>query len=250
MSAQIEQIVSKCSVCQSNRNENCREPLTSHDIPNQVWSKVGTDLFEYKKRHYVVCVDYFSKFPELEKIEDQTSKCVVDALKRIFSCQGIPNVVMSDNGPCYQSSVFREFANSWGFQHITSSPGHSQSNGQAENYVKTLKSLLKNAELGKTDFRLAILEYRTMPIDGLNKSPSEVLYGRQLRTLLPSTKSFLKAKGSDDVFERLLDRQHSQKYYVDQNKHSLKPLNDSDSVRFKLNEKWVPGVVDHKHSDM
>ena len=64
---------------------------------------------------------------------------------------------MSDIGPHFDSSVMKEFANTYGFQHITSSPHYPQSNGLAERTVKTMKGLLKHT----TDPHLALLSYRS-----------------------------------------------------------------------------------------
>ena len=50
---------------------------------------------------------------------------------------------MSDNGPQFDSKEMEQFAKSYCFQHITSSPHYHQSNGLAERMVKTVKSLLR-----------------------------------------------------------------------------------------------------------
>ena len=55
-------------------------------------------------------------------------------------------MVVSDNRPQYTSEEFQEFANRYGFAHITSSPHYPQSNGQAERTVRTVKKLLRLSE--------------------------------------------------------------------------------------------------------
>ena len=62
-------------------------------------------------------------------------------MKSIFARHGIPEVLMSDNGP--HNYVFAEFPKNYGFNHITSSPRYPQSNGEAEWAAKTIKQLLK-----------------------------------------------------------------------------------------------------------
>ena len=44
-------------------------------------------------------VDYFSRWPEVRKLSSTTSKGVIEAFKSIFSGQGIPQTLISDNGP-------------------------------------------------------------------------------------------------------------------------------------------------------
>uniref|UniRef100_A0A1X7SXP0 Integrase catalytic domain-containing protein n=1 Tax=Amphimedon queenslandica TaxID=400682 RepID=A0A1X7SXP0_AMPQE len=46
----------------------------------------------------------------------------------VLKRHGIPREVVSDNGPQYASSLFKEFSNQYGFHHNTSSPRYPQAN--------------------------------------------------------------------------------------------------------------------------
>ena len=108
MSAQIEDIVSKCAICNEHENSNPREPLLSHPLPGRPWAKVGTDMFHFNGAEYLLTVDYFSKFPEITRLSDTTSHGVITGLKSVFARHGIPDVVISDNGlqyACAESNV-------------------------------------------------------------------------------------------------------------------------------------------------
>ncbi|CAG2227622.1 EIPR1 [Mytilus edulis] len=86
--------------------------------------------------------DYYSLYLEVHKLHGTTSTTVINKLKGTFSRLGIPETVVSDNGPQYSSQEFSEFANKWDFKHVTSSPHYPQSNGLAEKTgSKPLKSL-------------------------------------------------------------------------------------------------------------
>ena len=85
--------------------------------------------------------DYYSNFIEVERINKVTTRGVIKVLKSIFSRYGAPDVLISDNGPQFDSAEFAAFGKTWKFQHQTSSPGYPQSNGKAENAVKTIKQL-------------------------------------------------------------------------------------------------------------
>lgn len=108
----------------------------------------------------------------------------------MFARFGIPQTVISDNGPCYSSQEFRGFAHAWDFEHTTSSPLYLQSNGLAEKTVQTVKALMDKAHAQRIDPYLSLLEYRNTPVDGL-KSPAQLLMSRRLRSILPSTEKQL-----------------------------------------------------------
>ena len=65
---------------------------------------------------------------------------------------GLLNTVFSDNGLPYYSHEFSKFAEEFDFEHVTSSPGFPQSNGRAENAVKTAKRLLTNRKQVQTKY--------------------------------------------------------------------------------------------------
>ena len=81
-----------------------------HEIPSRPWQKIGTDLFFFDQRHYLITVDYYSSFFEVDKLEITDSRTVIEQLKMQFSRHGISEVVISDNGPQYASTEFAKFA--------------------------------------------------------------------------------------------------------------------------------------------
>ena len=88
----------------------------------------------------------------------------------------IPEVVRSDNGTQYSSRRFKRFAESWRFQHITSSPEYPKPNGMMERYVQVIKNMLTKAENSGQDPYLMMLEARNISLDGL-ATPAQLVYG-------------------------------------------------------------------------
>lgn len=150
-------------------------------LPDYPWQMVGSDLFQIKNDHYLLVVDYFSRYPEVVKLRSTTTSAVILAMKSVFSRHGIPEIVRSDNGPQYSSREFKEFSESYTFRHVTSSPHFPQSNGITKRMVKTTKRLLRRSD----DPYLALLNYRSTPIPWCGLSPAELLMGRHLRATLP-----------------------------------------------------------------
>ncbi|KAJ0174696.1 hypothetical protein K1T71_009804 [Dendrolimus kikuchii] len=184
MTRDIEMYVKRCVTCKEHSNSPSKEPLMPIHIPELPWHKVGSDIFEFKNKHFLLLVDYYSNFVEVCKLNDLTSNTVIQRMKEIFSRYGIPSELMTDNGTQFSSREFKNFTKIWGFNHITSSPNYAQSNGKSERAVQTVKKLLKKSILSNSDFNLALLNYRNTPRDGLS-SPAQLLMGRTLRCQLP-----------------------------------------------------------------
>ena len=118
----------------------------------------------------------------------------------------------SDNGPHFQGH-YCQFAEEYGFSHVTSSPNYPHSNGFIESQVKSIKRALKKAKRSNSDPNIALLCLRATPIDNKLPSLAELLLGRQVQDNLPR-----KIKGDhthDDAISRLQERQVQHKYYHD-----------------------------------
>ena len=140
----IEQMVKTCSICQEALPEQPKEPMILSDVPPRAWHTVGADLFYSKGTEYLLVSDYYSKFPFVRRLPAKcTSAAVILQLKQIFSEQGIPQIVRTDNGPQFNSKDFSEFSSVYGFKHVTSSPHYPRSNGFIESQVKIVKRTLE-----------------------------------------------------------------------------------------------------------
>jgi len=77
----------------------------------------------------LVTIDHFSDFYEIDRLPSIQSSAVVQVTKQHFARHGIPHTLLTDNGSQITSDLFKEFAKQYQFNHITSSPYWSQSNG-------------------------------------------------------------------------------------------------------------------------
>ena len=158
------------------------------EIPCRPWQVIAQDLFFLHYKHYLVTVDYYSDFWKLDYLSDTSSATLIEHTKAHFARYGIPDKVISDNGPQFRSQEYASFAKAWDFTHITSSPYHNQSNGKVEAAVKIAKILL-HKDYG--DPYLAMLNWWNTPTESSEYSPSQKLHSRRTRTLLPTTVTLL-----------------------------------------------------------
>jgi len=162
--------------CLSKTTTPNREPLLSTCLPLYPCERIATNLFELDGFTYLIVVDYYSRFKEVQKLTSTTSSSVITHLKAIFARFGIPAEMVSDNGPQFNSEEIHQFSKSYGFKHITTSPYYPQANGLAERAVRTAKQLLQHSP----DPYKALLNYRATPMPWCSFSPAELLMGRRI----------------------------------------------------------------------
>ena len=128
----------------------------------------------YGHKQYLITVDHYSDFYNLDELVDTLSTTVIKLTKSQFARHGIPPRCLTDNGPQFVSHEYKQFAQTFGFEHITSSPYWSRSNGKAEAAVSDAKSILKKSP----HMYLALLNIRNTPPRGHSFSPDQRLMGK------------------------------------------------------------------------
>ncbi|GFX40590.1 retrovirus-related Pol polyprotein from transposon 412 [Trichonephila clavipes] len=127
-----------------------------------------------------------SKFPEAIPVSDISSVSVTDALLNIFSRMGFPREIQCDQGTSFTSALTTEFFERFGILVRHSSVYHPQSN-PVERFHRTLKRLLRVLCLdagSEWDKHLPsiLLALRAVCYESTGYTPSELVYGKNLRT--------------------------------------------------------------------
>ena len=86
MAEDIQRITKGCRVCELDGPAQRKEKGMSHEIPAQLWGKVGVDLFHCKGRNYIIIVDYLSDFLEITELPHINSLGVIEAMKQHAVC--------------------------------------------------------------------------------------------------------------------------------------------------------------------
>ena len=201
----LDKVVKSCDICQEMQPSQQKEPLQPHDIPTSPWTKLATDLFSLHGEEYLVITDYYSKYPIVNRLNNTKSETVAKAVSATFSLFGPPQIILSDNGPQYTGEPFQSMCEKWVINRITASPRYPRSNGLAERTVRTVKTLLTKCKKSKQDIQLALLQLRATPIDSKLPLPAEILFGRPIRTTLPSFHNTL-GHAPEETFPTLQDK--------------------------------------------
>ena len=97
-----------------------------------------------QKKQLLVAMDYFSKWIEAEAFASIKDRDVTRFIWKNIVCRfGILKSIVSDNGPQFDSRVYRDFFQELKIQNLYSTPQYPQSNDQAEASNKTLLTALK-----------------------------------------------------------------------------------------------------------
>ena len=151
----MKDYIAKCEVCATYQKEQPKEPLICYKIPSHPWETVGSNMFHFEIKDYLCTVDYYSNYFEVDSRKDKAE--ITQVVKRQFERHGIPNRLVSDNGPPFNSFEFQHFAQSYNMEYVTSSPHYPQGNGKVENSINTAKNLLKKSKAKRLENNIPCL---------------------------------------------------------------------------------------------
>ena len=184
---EIENCAKQCVSCQENHKNPPKAQLHPWETATHPWDRLHLDFAgPYQGYMWLIVVDACSKWPEVISMTSTTAERTIGVLRQLFARFGLPNHIVTDNGPQFAADEFRQFCSNNDIFHTFVAPYHPSSNGQAERFVQTFKSAMqkgKGSELEKT-LNQFLLRYRTTPHPKTGKTPSEIMFGRNIKTRL------------------------------------------------------------------
>ena len=193
ISADIASRRAHCQVCNTIAPSQPPQPLRPASPPTYPFELVAADYFSLGNATYLVYADRYTGWVTISKspATGSTAESLIRDLRIAFGAYGVPRELASDGGPQFAARPTQDFLKTWGVTWRVSSAYFPQSNGRAELAVKTAKRLLRdhvsqNGDLNTDAVARALLQYRNTPLPGINRSPAQLLYGRQLRDHLPA----------------------------------------------------------------
>ena len=142
-----KEIESLVKTCQSVKNALPKAPLHPWLWPTKPWQWLHMDFAgPFQGRTYLLVTDAHSKWLEIVEMTSTTASRTVEELRKLFSSYGLPEQLVTDNGPQFVSDEFARFIRLNDIKHIKSVPYHPSTNGVAERLVQTFKKAMKASE--------------------------------------------------------------------------------------------------------
>ena len=103
-----------CQPCQSVKSSLAVAPLHPWIWPDRPWQRVHIDFAgPLKGRMFSVLVDAHSKWPEVVEMKTTTAAKTIEVMRTMSAAYGLPEQVVSDNGPQFTSEEFTKLLISW-----------------------------------------------------------------------------------------------------------------------------------------
>lgn len=173
-------------------------------------------------------------------MQTTTASRVIEHLRCSFATFGLPDTIVTDNGPPFDSAEFSQYCLRLGIQLLHSPPYHPSSNGLAEQAVGTFKRSLFKQTLGNTGFSVQenidnfLFSYRNTPCTITGKSPSEIMFRQKPKTKLDFLKPNPVVKVERDTPCNLTVNQ-SKTFSTNERVWVRNPK--------RVGVKWFPGIV-------
>ena len=252
MKADIREICNACCKCAQFKSQNPKEPMKSQPIPSYPWQFISQDLAAFEGGNYLITVDHYSDFIEVDELHDTLSSTIASKTEAHIARHGIPEIALTDNGHQFVGGEYEGLCHRYCIQHITSSPYWPQGNGKAEASVKNVKGFMKKS--GRNNLQEALLTYRNTPPQGHTLSRVQRCFGQRTRGLLPIARQLLIPDQTEavSVQERIAHKREVSKQQYDKGvAGNLKSFPVGDFVYAKppphqRGRPWPYGVITEK----
>ncbi|XP_043191558.1 uncharacterized protein K02A2.6-like [Amphibalanus amphitrite] len=199
-SRDVTEKIRNCQQCQASdkvlSGAVSQAPLQPVPFPDRPWSKLGLDVVgplpdvPASARFAVTLTDYHSKWVEVGLTPTVTTADIIRILATVWSREGYPDELVTDNGTQFTSREFQSYLKQRGIRHLRSSVYWPRGNGAVERFNRTLKSwfiaAVNQSEVPFQQYlQLQLARYRSSPHCSTGRAPSELLHGRIMRLQLP-----------------------------------------------------------------
>lgn len=235
-----ERLIKYCAACQIQTKPVQPAKLSITKTPTAVWETANIDYLGPLPNGYylIVLIDQLSKFPIVEAIRNTSADLLIDFLQRTIATFGIPNTIISDNGPPFKSYKLRKFFNKLRIKHQRITPLWPQANSQAESFMKPLMKAVRTAYFERANWKKQLqnflFTYRNAPHCTTKLSPASVMFQRETSFTIPSLKQKIEENANRKAWERQEEAKRQRKEYYDKKMNAKDHnINVGDTVILK-----------------
>eukprot|EP00731_Ephydatia_muelleri_P009604 Em0005g190a len=188
MAQDVEQHCRECQKCQSSKPPMpSRAPLTNLPI-GRPWQMVAIDIVQVpvsinNNKYLLVIQDYFTKWADAIPLQNQRAVTISSEMVKVFCTYGIPNIVHSDQGQNFESTVFHQTLKAFGVEKSRTTAYHPEGDGMVERFnhslLKLLRTYVEKEEDWEKHLPLALYAYEMAVHSSTGVSPFMLMYGRE-----------------------------------------------------------------------
>lgn len=229
--------------------------LASWPKTEYFFERIHVDFFSYDSGTYLITVDTYSKWIDVQRVTNTTANTVIEKFRAMFTYFGMPNTIVSDNGPPFDSQAIETFCKNNKIAKMFSPPYHPQSNGWAERAVRTVKKCIKKMACDPKTRHVPmahklnnfLLKYRNTPNSVNGLTPNDCIFNFRPRTLLSTLNE---KRNADQPKEK---EKRTERDGMQSNEKSVIKFKRDEDVLCKAegnkSVKWMKAVVVSKESE-
>ena len=148
MAEDVADYCCKCIKCQQAKLPTpFHAPMNSIPI-GRTWQMIAVDILEVpvsknNNRYLMVVQDYFTKWAEAIPLQNQTAVRITEELVKLCATYGLPEIVHSDQGRAFESTILRQTLQAFGTKKTHTTPYHPQGEGMVEQFNRSPLQLLR-----------------------------------------------------------------------------------------------------------
>ena len=293
MTTTVAKYIKSCTKCKNKIGQKIKKccPVQRMPMVQERFQKWHLDFLgplprnKYNNRYILLCIDSFTRWPEIFAVEDQTAETVVMALLKLIARFGMMTDIVTDRGSAFHGKVVKGLYDKLGIKRNMTTPYHPASNGvverQNQQVVNGIKTMIDPSQDDWEDkIPLMLMAFRATIHKFTNDSPYYCVYGKNmalptqlltesecqgryamgLRPEALGTEIALKLNGVRKEYLKVMEKHASKtQSYANRNREPV-DLVVGQSVMLrrvakkgqskKLHCQWVPGfVITKKHSE-
>lgn len=193
----IDEYIKTCETCQKYKTPKGPKPGLLKPIGiSSLFERVHLDIIgpihetRSRNRYIITAIDSFSRYAYARSLPSVKVADIMKFLREeILSKHGIPDKIVTDNGPQFISDEFGLFVQKLNIKHSRTCDYHPEANGMDERFNGSLVKILKNyvdSNQNNWDEKMiwALMLYNTTPHESTQMSPYTILYGKNPRSPL------------------------------------------------------------------